>query len=157
MTTWEDVAKKVRETLVARISYLNSSKITIIPSVSDYFGNNTAQTTIDDMAILISPAEGSPESTVPMIGGWFRRQFQLQIAVISKMDANATTRIWGSGKKGFFDVRADIVSALEHSNLAGFVDNKAGVNFDVPWSILPLEGRAFTGYSTIYTAVKTEK
>lgn len=155
--SWDEVAQKVKVLLERGLSYVPPSKITIINSIDDYFANNTAQTSVDDVVVLISPPQGGPEHAEPLIGGMFRKRYDLQIAIVSKIDPNAVTRIWGSAKKGIFDMRADIVSALEHRNLDGFVDNKSGSNFEVPWSMLPLDGRAFTGYSTVYTVIKTER
>lgn len=157
MTTWEDIADKIRLAVISGVTYVAPSKITVINSVSDYFMSNPAQSTVDDFAILIAPPEGSSESAESRIGGWLRKSFFFEIAVISKINPNAQTRIWGEGKKGIFDVQADVVRALEHKNFGGYVDNKAGVNFEAAWSIVPLEGRAFTAYHTIYTVVKTEK
>ena len=156
-TSWDEVAQRVRDELRSALTYIPSSKITVIPSISDYFANNTAQTVIDDLVILIAPSANGSESKEPRLSGYFRKRFEVEIAVVSKMDVNAIARIWGTGKKGIFDVANDVVTALEHKNLGGFAENKSGANFEVPWNMLPLDGRAFTGYQTTYTVVKIEK
>jgi hypothetical protein len=155
MTTWERIAAAVESKLKSSISY---AKITTISSASDYVAEKTAQTLMDkDILILISPPEGESQSSEPMIGGYFRRNFMLEIMVVTKSNPEALKRILGVERKGIFEVQSDIVSALEHVNLAGAADNRAGTNFEGGWSVVPQEGKGITVYSTLYTVTKTEK
>lgn len=156
-TTWEDVSKAVETALKASISY---AKITIVHSISDYLLSNTAQSLFDakDIAILLSAPEGDAQIVEPMLSGYFRKRYEVHIVILSKADPQSLPRLQGFGaKKGIFEVQADVISALEHRNLSGLVDNKAGANFEVGWRQLALENKGFTAYETTYTVVKTEK
>ena len=156
-TTWEDVSKAVETALKAAIGY---AKITIVPSISDYLLSNTAQSLFDakDISILLSAPEGDAQHVEPMISWYFRKKYEIHVVILSKTDPQSLPRLQGTGgKKGIFEVQADVVAALEHKNLSGLVDNKAGSNFEVGWRQLALENKAFTAYETTYTVVKTEK
>lgn len=155
MTTWEQVAVAVESRLKSQLSY---AKITTISSASSYVNEQTAQTLLDkDIVVLISPPEGDSTTSEPMIGGYFRRNFILEIVVVTKSNPEALKRILGVVRKGIYEVQSDIVAALEHVNLAGVADNRAGTNFEGGWAIVPQEGKGITVYSTLYTVTKTEK
>jgi hypothetical protein len=154
MTTWEDVINAVEAVLRSAISYADVTKI---GSAQDYIANNTAQALVKDFQILLSTPDGESQNAEPMISGLFRKRYDIGIVLIAKTEITQVGRLFGSSKKGIFEVQADIVSALEHKNLNGLVDNKAGTNFEVGWTKLPSDNKAITAYSTIYTVIKTER
>lgn len=154
MTSWEDVAKLIQSKLRSMISYADT---TIVGSAQDYIANNVAQALVKDYLILISTPEGESQNSEPMIGGLFRKRYDYEIVLVAKTDPTQLGRLFGEGKKGIFEVQTEIVSAIEHNNLGGAVDNKAGTNFEIGWTKLPNDNKAITAYSTIYTVIKTER
>jgi hypothetical protein len=154
MTSWEDVAKAIQSALRATISYVDT---TIVGSAQDYITNNVAQALVRDYLVLISTPEGESQNAEPLISGFFRKRYDYEIVLIAKTDPAQLGRLFGEGKKGIFEVQTEIVAALEHKNLGGLVDNKAGTNFEIGWTKLPNDNKAVTAYSTIYTVIKTER
>lgn len=161
MTTWKQVAEKVRDSLQSAIPYC---KITIIGSFTEYIQGATNQAVIDSIdgvVILLAPPSGDVynPSHQPMLSGFFRKKFEVEIAVVVKNDPQMMGRLFGpnSNKKGITDILDDIHTALEHRNLGGFTDNKAGSNFEVGWSPASNDNKAITVYTTIYTVIKTER
>lgn len=156
-TTWEQVVTTIESTLKGAVSY---AKVARVGSIAEYLANATGQSIFDakDVLILVSPPEGPAEDVIPKIGGYFIKRYDVEVAVVAKTDPTAARRLTGKGpKKGIFEVRRDVVAALEHSNLGGLVDNKAGANFESGWARVDSDSRTFTAYTTIYTVHKTEK
>lgn len=155
MTNWENIASAVEAKLKSSLPY---AKVALISSIAQYLEEKVGQAPMEkDPLVLISPPEGSAQESEPMISGYFRRNFMIEIAVVTKSNPEALKRILGVERKGIFEIQSDIVSALEHVNLAGVADNRAGTNFEGGWSVVPQEGKGITVYSTLYTVTKTEK
>ena len=154
--TWDEVIFKVRDKLIAGVDYVK--KITIVPSNTEYIEGNLGNVQIDDYAILLSVPDGGAYSAEPLLAGLKRKRFDIVITIIPKSDPATLNRMWGVGvKKGTFKIQDDVVIILEHNTLDGTVDSKAGTNFEVPWIQLETNNKAVTAYTTIYSAIKTEK
>lgn len=153
-TTWSQVVNAVDAKLKSSLTY---ATITPFVSASDYLAGMVGQTQIDskNCVILLCPPDSGAQTDEPMIGGWFRKHFRIEIVVVVKVAPNKLEA--QPGKKGIFEIEADIRKVLEHDNLGGLADNKAGSNFEGDWSVIDNDNRALALYSTVYTAVITEK
>ena len=156
-TPWGTIAAQVQAALQSAITY---AKITIIGGAEEYIANQVSQAQVDSVAILIAPPRGSSymPSNQPKLSGVFRRKYEFQILVVAKTDPNFVGRLVGVNTKvGIDQILTDVYRALEHNNFGGLMENKAGTNFEVGWSKEPLEDKAITIFSTIYTAIKIER
>lgn len=156
-TKWGDIASKVQDTLKSALPY---AKITTIGSVEEYLMNNVSQALLGDISVLIGPPRGASymPSNQPKLSGVFRRKYEFEIVVIAKNDPAMVGRLVGANSKiGIDQALVDVYNALEHKNLGGFVDNKAGTNFEGAFEKQPQEDKAVTIFTTIYTVIKTER
>jgi hypothetical protein len=154
---WQDGANKIKDKLVVTCPY---AQVSLIDSINDFINKDTvAQTIANRYTVLISTPDGDVVPTPePLLTGVKRKIFAYGIAIVVKTDAKAITRIMGKPQdRSIFEVQDDVVAALEHSNLDGLADNKAGLNFEDGWTKVPTDNKAITVYFTTYTVVKTEK
>ena len=157
VTKWGDIATRIQTVLRSALPY---TKITIIGAPEEYLMGNVAQALVEDFTVLIAPPRGASiaQGNQPKLSGVFRRKYDFQIMVVAKIAPTMMGRLTGvNTKRGSDQVMSDIYKALEHNNLSGFVDNKAGTNFEGAWDKEPQEDKAVTTFSTIYTVIKTER
>jgi|WetSurSiteA1Bulk_404760.scaffolds.fasta_scaffold138936_1 hypothetical protein len=156
MANWETVSKNVVNALRDDSVLTSYAKVEFIDSISDYVEKSVTQTVNDGYLILVSTPEGDMVRTESLLNGIKRKFFLLSLAIIVKNEPTSKGRLIGERGKGIFEVQEDVERILEHSNLSGTVDSKAGTNFDSGWTKIPVDSRAITIYTTVYTAVKTE-
>lgn len=156
MANWETVSRLVASALQEDSALRSYASVAVIDSVADYLNESVAQAVNSGYLVLISPPDGGSVRTEAMLSGIKRRYFYFTVAIVVKNEATGRARLYGERGKGIFEVQEDVERILEHNNFSGAVDNKAGSNFDVEWSKVPLDNRAITVYTTTYTAVRTE-
>lgn len=152
-TKWQEIAVLMKAAiLAAKPNY----KVEIVESGNSYISGSVAQTTLNDITILISPPEGGAESREALISYVFRKYYYFDIQIVVKADAALRDRMVGKKTDGIYDIRDAIETVLDHNNFGNAVDNKAGTNFEQAWAPIPSDNKAITIYQTVYLVTKTE-
>lgn len=152
-TNWDEVVKAIHSLLKSNIKYADS---VLIGGLDEYLAGNVGQAINRDFLILLSHPNGDSQTSQSLLGRLHMKTYYLVIAIVAKTESTTPGRMFGVGKKSLFEVQGDIYNLLEHSNLGGLVENKAGTNFETGWLQHPIESKAFTVYSTLYSATKIE-
>mgnify|MGYP001320334703 CR=1 FL=1 len=134
-TSWDAVLQAVKDRLKSNITYAN---VEIIGGIQEYLSGATGQAfNSREFLILLSHPAGGSQSNEPMLSGLHRKRYDIYVAIMVKTDPTTVKRMSGvSAKKGVYEVQDEIFSLLEHDNLGGLVDNKAGTNFKVCSSLI---------------------
>lgn len=152
---WNTVVTAVRDKLRSGIPYAN---VEIVGGIEEYIAGQTSQAiNTREFLILLSRPNGDHRSAEPMFSGLHLKRYDILIALAAKTNPSTVNRVLGKDKKGTNEVEDAIYSLLEHDNLGGLCDNKAGTNFEGGWTQLPIDSKAFTCTQTLYSCEKTER